>query len=213
LVYVGMNVAVLSVVPLPTAMKSEFIGAELMKELYGPSSAPVVIVTMLICWTALASVFALMLAYSRIPYAAARDGYFFSVFGRLHPRGDFPHVSLLVLGGMSLVACAFSLDAVINALMTTRILVQFLGQIGAVALLRRKGTNISTFRMALYPLPSVVAYVGWVFIFVTSKTIYIIIGGSTLVAGTIAFLVWSWYSGTRAFPAETQMMPSKMEEA
>ena len=59
------------------------------------------IVTVLICWTAFASVFALMLGYSRIPYAAARDGFFFSAFARLHPRGDFPHVSLLVLGAVT----------------------------------------------------------------------------------------------------------------
>ena len=48
--------------------------------------------TLLILWTAFGSVFALLLGYSRVPYAAAREGYFFSVFGRLHPTKGFPHV-------------------------------------------------------------------------------------------------------------------------
>ena len=153
-----------------------------MERLYGRTAG--VVVTVLICWTAFASVFALLLGYSRIPYAAARDGYFFSAFARLHPRGDFPHVSLLVLGAVTVVASFFPLDAVISALFTTRILVQFIAQIGAVAMLRRRsaagGGDISpapsvgdlrpppggmqaapdpasrpsTFRMALYPLPA-----------------------------------------------------------
>ena len=81
------------------------------------------LMTVLVCWTAFASVFTLMLAYSRIPYAAARDGFFFSAFARLHPRGDFPHVSLLVLGAVAMGASFFSLDAVISVFVTSRILV------------------------------------------------------------------------------------------
>ena len=40
----------------------------------------------------------MLLGYSRIPYAAARDGYFFKAFAELHPTKGFPHISLLVLG-------------------------------------------------------------------------------------------------------------------
>ena len=85
--------------------------------------------TLLILWTAFGSVFALLLGYSRIPYAAARDGYFFRVFGRLHPTKHFPHVSLLVLGLIAILCSLFSLGMVIDALITTRILVQFIGQV------------------------------------------------------------------------------------
>ena len=42
----------------------------------------------------------------------------------------FPHVSLLVIGVISIVCSAFPLGTVIDALITTRILVQFIGQIG-----------------------------------------------------------------------------------
>jgi amino acid transporter len=151
----------------------------------------------LICWSALASVFALMLGYSRIPYAAARDGFFFSVFGRLHPQGDFPHVSLLVVGAVSAVASLFTLEQVINALMCTRILVQFVAQIAAVTLLRRQGT-VGGFRMALYPLPSIVALVGWGFVFATSGLWYILGAAGTLAAGIAVYAVWSQWKSIAA---------------
>ena len=95
--------------------------------------------TVLVLWTAFASVFALLLGYSRIPYAAAINGDFFPVFGRLHPSGKFPHVSLLVMGVLSIVASLWNLDAVISALLTSRILIQFIGQIFALHYLRNTG--------------------------------------------------------------------------
>ena len=188
-IYMAMNLSIISVVPWQEAMKSDFIASDFMERLYGRVGG--VLITVLICWTALASIFALTLGYSRIPYAAARDGYFFSVFGRLHPRGDFPHVSLLVLGAVVVSASFLPLEAVISALITTRILVQFIAQIGAVTLLRRRKPGASGFRMALYPLPSVIALVGWVFIFASSGILYITAGLVTLAAGIVVYFVWS----------------------
>jgi amino acid transporter len=200
-IYLAMQGTIISVVPWQEAIKSKFIGSLFMETLYGRTAG--VVVTVLICWTAFASVFALMLSYSRIPYAAARDGFFFSAFARLHPRGDFPHVSLLVLGAVTVVASFFPLDAVISALFTTRILVQFIAQIGAVAMLRRRSAGGAgavspespaggppTFRMALYPLPAVIALAGWVFGFACAGGWYILAGVATLLAGIVAYTVW-----------------------
>ena len=208
--YLVMQGTIISVVPWQEAQESEFVGSLFIQTLYGRTAA--VAVTVLICWTAFASVFALMLSYSRIPYAAARDGFFFSAFSRLHPRGDFPHVSLLVLGAVTVVASFFPLDAVISALFTTRILVQFIAQIGAVAMLRRRSAEVaedasaaplegglqptpapSTFRMAWYPLPAVIALVGWVFGFACAGGWYILGGVATLAAGIIAYTLWRLY--------------------
>src|SRR5258705_8034403 len=93
--------------------------------------------TPLVLWTAFGSVIALLLGYSRIPFAAAQSGYFFKVFGRLHPTKDFPYVSLLVLGAISIVAGFFSLGTPIDALIVTPILLPFMGQVGGLILLRR----------------------------------------------------------------------------
>src|SRR5204862_6561983 len=121
-------------VPADAHPQSEFIVSTFMERLYGPRVATAF--TFLILWTAFGSVFALLLGYSRIPYAAARDGYFFSVFGRLHSTARFPHVSLLVLGAISILCSLLPLGLVIDALITTRIFVQFIGQVFAVIRLR-----------------------------------------------------------------------------
>jgi len=190
LIYSVMNLCIIGVVPWREAMNSHYIAAEFMERIYGGWAG--VAITVMILWTCIASVFALMLGYSRIPYAAALDGYFFQSFSRLHPKGNFPHVSLLVIGGLSILASLFPLDQVISALITTRILVQFVGQIVAVHYLRRYRTDIERpFRIWLYPLPSAIAMVGWMYIFATAGGVFILYGLLTLVAGMAAFLVWN----------------------
>jgi len=180
---------------------SQFVVSEFMESVYGRWAA--IAITVMILWTAFGSVFALLLGYSRIPYAAAVQGDFFRVFGRLHPRAGFPHVSLYVLGAVSIVAAFFSLDAVITALITTRVLVQFLGQIIAVPLLRRRlGSAALPYKMWLYPVPAVVAFVGWSYIFLTSGWQYIAVGLATLLAGILAFLLWAYLGGIWPFGGE-----------
>src|SRR5205085_10812401 len=114
-------------VPAADHPASNFIGSVFMQRIYGQRVAT--IFTLLVLWTAFGSVFALLLGYSRIPFAAAESGYFFRVFGRLHPTQHFPYISLLVLGAISILAGFFSLGTVIDALIVTRILVQFMGQV------------------------------------------------------------------------------------
>jgi amino acid transporter len=196
LIYAGVNLAVIGVVPwrefVPAAMhpEADFIVSVFMERLYGPRVAS--LFTVLVLWTAFGSVFALLLGYSRIPYAAALDGTFFRAFGRVHPTQRFPNVSLLVIGTIAIVCSTFSLGSVIDALLTTRILVQFIGQIGAVWLLRRTRPDVRLpFRMWLYPLPTIVALVGWIFLFCTSGAQAVIVGIGMLVAGVLVFLGWT----------------------
>jgi len=144
----------------------------------------------LVLWTAFASVFALLLGYSRIPYAAAINGHFFKIFARLHPTGKFPHVSLLVMGVLSIVASLWTLDAVISALITSRILIQFIAQIAALDYVRRHRADIQRpFRMWLYPIPSVIAFLGWAYIFVTSGWTYAGFGLLTLAVGVVVYIL------------------------
>lgn len=187
-IYALCNLSMISVVPWREAMQSKFIASQFIEKLYGPRAASVV--TVLVLWTALASVFALLLGYSRIPYAAACSGHFFKVFTRLHPSGRFPHVSLLVMGVLSIVAGLWTLDAVISALITSRILIQFIGQIVALDYMRRHRAEIQRpFRMWLYPLPSVIAFIGWTYVFVTSGWIYVGFGLLTLAAGVVVYWI------------------------
>jgi amino acid transporter len=188
-IYSLMNLAIIGVVPWREAMQSPYIAAHFMEKLYGAWAGTTL--TVFILWTSVASVFALMLGYSRIPYAAALDGYFFSVFARLHPKGGLPYVSLLVIGGISMLASLLTLGWVIDALLVGRILIQFVGQIAAVHLIRRHRPDIERpFRIWLYPIPSLVALLGWTFLFVTADKQFIVFGLGTLLAGAAAFWLW-----------------------
>jgi amino acid transporter len=186
--YALMNLSIISVVPWREAMRSKFIAAEFIERLYGTRAASVM--ALLILWTALASVFALLFGYSRIPYAAALRGDFFGVFGSLHPTGKFPHISVLVMGGLAIGCCLFTLDDVISALMTSRVLIQFVGQILALDRLRKRKDFRLPFRMWFYPAPSVIAFLGWAYIFLTSGWRFAGFGLLSLAGGVIAYLIW-----------------------
>ncbi|HEV8366168.1 MAG TPA: APC family permease [Gemmatimonadaceae bacterium] len=204
LIYVAINLSIIGVVPwrafvpVDSHAESRFIVSAFMERIYGSGVAT--IFTAMILWTAFGSVFALLLGYSRVPYAAAKDGYFFKVFARLHPSGRFPSVSLVVLGVLSILAGFLSLGVVIDALITTRILVQFMGQIGAVTMLRRQAPDMPRpYRMWLYPLPSLIALLGWIFIFATTPPKVIAFGLGALLLGAVCFAVWSWRGRTWPF--------------
>ncbi len=194
--YLAINLSIVGVVPwrefVPASSSptAQFVVSVFMEKIYGSKVASVFTLTIL--WTAFGSVFALLLGYSRIPYAAARDGYFLESFGRLHPTHGFPHVSLLVLGTLSIVSSFFALDVVIDALIATRIVVQFIGQIGGVVLLRRRAPEMDRpFRIWLYPIPVVIAAVGWLFIFSTTGIRVMAFGLGVLALGVLCFLGWS----------------------
>jgi amino acid transporter len=202
-IYFAINLSVIGVVPwrdfVPynTHPDSSFVVSIFMERIYGRGVAT--LFTAMVLWTAFGSVFALLLGYSRIPYAAALDGYFFKVFGRLHASKRFPHVSLLAIGVISILCSLFSLGMVIDALITTRILVQFIGQVFAVILLRRREPDRPRpYRVWLYPLPNLLALVGWIFVFATTDWKVILFGLGTLALGAILFLGWSWR--TRRWP-------------
>jgi amino acid transporter len=162
-IYLVMNVSIIGVVPWREAIDSKNIAATFMETLYGRSIA--VAFTGLVLWTALACVFAMTLGYSRIPYAAAKGGDFFPVFARLHPRQQYPAVSLWAVGLITAGFCFLPLALILNSLVTIRILVEFIGQIVGVAVLRKTRPDVRLpFRMWLYPLPSFVAAAGWVFL-------------------------------------------------
>ena len=196
-IYLGINLSIIGVVPwrefVPASAhpESSFIVSLFMQKLYGPRVAT--LFTLLVLWTAFGSVFALLLGYSRIPFAAAESGYFFRIFGKLHPTKQFPYVSLLVLGALSILAGFFSLGTVIDALIVTRILVQFMGQVFGLILLRRRAPDMPRpYRMWLYPVPALVALLGWLFVFVTTDARVILFGLGVLALGCVTFLLWSW---------------------
>ena len=205
--YLLLNASVLALVGTPAMLKMAGDGGRpaLLTAVMQPAYAPVLgaaggmwlgrLAALLVMVTAFASVFSLLLGYSRIPFAAARDGNFFAAFGRLHPRLGFPDVSLLVLAGVACVFCCFSLRDVIAALVVLRIALQFgLQQVGVMVLRWRRPEMDRPFRMWLYPLPPLLALLGFGFLVVSRPGFGRELGLSLVVAvvGTATFLLWEW---------------------
>ncbi len=194
ILYVLLQVGVLGTVPwrslldshgVPTA-QAQYVGAFVVERTWGRVAA--IAITLLVLVTAFASLYGNLLGFSRISFAAARDGAFLPAFGRLHPRKEIPHVALLVVGGLSLVASLFTLDQVIGFLTAGIVLIQGVAQIVALGLLRARRVA-APFRMPLYPLPAAIALAGWGLAFVGSGAGAIALGVGWLAAGALVFLV------------------------
>ncbi len=223
ILYVLLQIGVLGVVPWrslldahgqPTA-QAQYVGALVVERTWGRVAA--LGVTLLVLVTAFASLYGNLLGFSRISFAAARDGAFLPAFGRLHPRKDIPHVALLVVGALSLVASLFTLDQVIQFLTAGIVLIQGIAQIVALGLVRAQRA-LAPFRMPLYPLPAVIALAGWSLAFVSSGAGAIALGVGWLAAGAVVFLVvayrrrW-WPFGLAALIAVAQVAAPRANAA
>lgn len=208
ILYLAMNTSVGSVIAWQEVKLwqdtgvNNFVVSTFIERLYGQTAAN--IATVMILWVALASLFAVMLGYSRVPYAAAADGSFFRVFATLHPKRNFPYISLLVLSGFAFVfSLLFRMSDVISGILAMRIIVQFIGQaIGVVLLRQRNGKAGLPYKIPLYPLPVLLAIGMWFFIFYStgSKVIgsFLAVFGSGLVVYFIyARLQHQWPYKTR----------------
>jgi amino acid transporter len=187
--YLLMNISVVSVIPWQHAMNSEFVVSEFMQVLAGDTAAK--IVTCLILWVAFASVFSATLGYSRIPYAAAADKEFFSIFAKLHPTKDFPYVSLLFLGSVAFIfSMLFKLSEVISAILAMRIMIQFIGQaVGLLILRSKKDRTEFPYKMPLFPLPVILAIGMWLFILISTGSKLMFAGLIVIFVGAIVYFI------------------------
>jgi fructoselysine transporter len=188
ILYLAMNLSIVGVIPWQQAMHSDFVISLFMEKLYGTRMAQVA--TVLVLWIAFASLFAVVLGYSRVPYAAAADGHFFPFFAKLHPRKDFPYVSLLFIGILGfLFSLRLKLEHAISAILAMRILVQFVAQaIGVVLLRQRNGKQNLPFKMWLYPVPVVVSVAVWLFVWY-STGIAAVYGICLAAVGVVVFFL------------------------
>jgi amino acid transporter len=207
IIYIVMNISVLGVIPWRelsgnSNQQGNYVISVFMQRIYGNWAGRAV--TGLIMWTAFASVFSLLLGYSRVPYAAALDGNYFRAFARVHPQHRFPTVSLLALGGVAMLFCLLRLADVIAALVVIRILLQFIVQAVGLMVLRKRQPDLARpFRMWLYPLPALLAIAGFIFILVARKNFlreirYAVV---ILVVGLAIYFVRSWRRGEWPFSA------------
>lgn len=199
--YLLMNVCILSVLPAEQAMASKSTVSDFVAALAGNGVAKVV--TLLILWTAFGSVFSLTLGYSRVLFAAARDGAFFRVFATLHRTEGYPIVSLGALGFVAAIFAFIPLKHVIGAILSIRAIVQFMAQIVGALILRKTRPDLPRpFKMWLFPLPAVIALALWTFVLFSPEKGMKATGFIVIAAGTIAFLVRSRLTGEWPFRRE-----------
>ncbi len=197
ILYISMNMSVGSVISWQEVKQwqeagiNNFVVSTFIERLYGGTAAN--IATIMILWVALASLFAVMLGYSRIPYAAAIDGAFFKIFGKLHPTKNFPYVSLLVLAGFAFVfSLLFKMKHVIDGILAMRIIVQFIAQAAGVILLRkRNGTKHLPYKMPLYPLPVILVIAMWLFIFYATGLTIIVSFLIVFFSGLVVYFIYA----------------------
>jgi len=199
LMYIVMNTSILGVLPWREISESsgsdahKYIVSVFMQKIYGNWAG--YLVSILIMWTAFASVFSLLLGYSRVPYAASVQGDYFKVFSKVHPEKNFPHISLLVMGFVACAFCFLKLKDIIAALVVIRIIIQFLAQTVGVIIYRiQRKDVVRPFKMWLYPLPAVLSFIGFVYVLFSRPNFLkeINYAGFIILIGTIIF-VWRKY--------------------
>ena len=205
ILYLLMQTSVLGVIPWQEAKDSPFIVSLFFERIYGLMAAQ--IATGLILFIAVSSLFAVMLGYSRVPYAAAADGHFFPVFARLHPTKNFPYVSLLVLGGLAFVfSLLFRMREIITAIIVMRIIVQFIGQsVGIILYHRHMKQDTFPYRMWLYPLPAIIGILVWTFIFFSAEWQFIAGALGVIALGCIIFAIQSYQKKQWPFAVENRL--------
>jgi amino acid transporter len=212
LVYLAMQVGILGVVNWHQMLDQSSsaytsVASLVLERSWGATAAKIVTVFILV--TAFTSVLAGLLAGSRVPYDAARDGVFFKSFARLHPRLEFPTVGLLTMGVVTaagfVVGQLTSITVLIQLLTVVMVLVQGLAQIAALTVLRRRQPDLRRpYKMWLYPLPSIIAGLGWVIVYayadknapglhpIELSLLWVLVGG-------LAFLLWARARGQWPF--------------
>ncbi len=192
--YVVMSTVILGMVPWREAQQSRTIASLFIERTFtDPAHGRIaaLVMTSLILFVTASSLYSVILGYSRIPFAAARDGQFFRVFGRLHPTKHFPHVSLLTIGAVTLPFCFFSLGQLVSWLIQVQILLQFVWQCAAVILLRRYRPDVAKpFRMWLYPLPALISLAMWIYIFLSAPLAGIVFSVAFLAVAVGAFALF-----------------------
>jgi amino acid transporter len=193
--YVVMSTVIVGVIPWTEAQQTRAIASVFIaRTVLDPplARAAAVVMTALILFVTASSLYAVILGYSRIPFAAAREGQFFRVFARLHPTKHFPHVSLVTLGVLAVPFCFFSLGQIVSWLILVQIVSQFVWQCAGVILLRRYRRDVpQPFVMWLYPLPALVAFGLWIYVFLSAPPGGMLFAGAFVAAGVAAYFLFS----------------------
>ncbi|MBE8521086.1 amino acid permease [Amycolatopsis sp. H6(2020)] len=188
--YFLLQIGVLGSIPLEQLKTAKSVASSVLEQVWGTGTAKVI--TVLIVIAAIGSVFAGLLGGSRVPFEAARDKVFLPVFGKLHPKLHLPTAGVLAMGAITIIGSLFTLTEVINAAVATLVIIQSLAQVAAIVVLRRRQPNLRRpYRQWLFPVPTLIALVGWVYIYVHAGWLPVGLSLAWIAIGAIAYLVYA----------------------
>jgi len=192
--YILMSTVIVGMIPWQEAEQTRTVASIFIQRTFSdPEVGRIagIVMTGLILFVAASSLYAVILGYSRIPFAAARDGDFFKVFARVHPTKHFPHVALVTLGVISLPFCFFTLGQLVSWLIQVQVLLRFIWQCAAVILLYEFRKDIDhPFKMRFYPFPAIISLALWLYIFFTGPFEGIVFSFAFLAASVIAYFMF-----------------------
>jgi amino acid transporter len=214
--YFLLQVGVLGSIPIDQIKSATSVASTVLEQAWGSGIAKVI--TILIVVAAIGSVFAGLLGGSRVPFEAARDKVFLPVFGRLHPKLNLPTAGVLTMGVITIIGSLFTLTTIINAAVATLVIIQSLAQVAAIVVLRRRQPNlVRPYRQWLYPVPTIIALLGWVYVYVSATWLSIGLSLGWIAIGIVAYLVYAktehtWPFGPKeireAFVDEAKVAPA-----
>ncbi|WP_410655017.1 APC family permease [Amycolatopsis sp. lyj-112] len=188
--YFLLQLGVLGSIPLEELKNATSVASTVLEQAWGTGAAKVI--TVFIVIAAIGSVFAGLLGGSRVPFEAARDKVFLPVFAKLHPKLNLPTAGVLTMGAIAAVGSLFTLTAVINAAVTVLVLIQSLAQVAAIVVLRRRRPELERpYRQWLYPIPTIIALLGWVYIYFSATWLSIGLSVGWIAIGVVAFLAYA----------------------
>lgn len=188
--YFLLQIGVLGAIPFDELKSATSVASTVLENAWGSVAAQVI--TVLIVVAAIGSVFAGLLGGSRVPFEAALDKVFLPVFGKLHPKLQLPTAGVLTMGVITMIGSLFTLTTIINAAVATLVIIQSLAQVAAIVVLRRRQPTLQRpYRQWLYPVPTIIALVGWVYVYVSATWLSIALSAGWIVIGCLAFLVYA----------------------
>jgi len=158
--YVSANVAYMHVMTVPEIAATERVGAAVAERTMGPAGGTVLAAVVLL--SIVGAVNGCILTGARVPFAQARDGYFFSRFGRVHPRFATPAFAIVIQAVWSGVVILTGSYETLAAYTIVSAWIFYTLSVAAVWVLRRKKPDAPRpYRMWGYPVTL------WLFVIVS----------------------------------------------
>jgi APA family basic amino acid/polyamine antiporter len=141
-----------------------------------------------------------IMAASRYPLALSRDGLLPGFLRKIHPRFKTPYVSILITGGLMIMALFMRLSTLVKAASTVLILTYTFSCLAIVILRESRIQNYRPrFRVPLYPAIQIVGVAGFIFLLYQMGRASLISSLGIIGAGVVVYRLYGRGRTSREF--------------